>query len=234
MTLGIVNWYLVEADDGLVAVDAGTPADWRLLLEALASLGAPPERLEAVLLTHAHADHLGFAERARSAAGSRVHVHEADAAVARGGPPGRNERSPLAYMLRAQAYRTAIALVRRGAGRIVPVAEVAAFSDGDRIDAPGRPVALHAPGHTPGSCALLLEDRGVLFTGDVLVTWNPMTGRAGPQIMPAAFNRDSRQAMASLSRLEGVSAGILLPGHGEPWTGDAAEAVRLARSAGPS
>jgi hypothetical protein len=27
---------------------------------------------------------------------------------------------------------------------------------------------------------------------------------------------------------------VLLPGHGEPWTEGAAEAVRLARAAGPS
>jgi hypothetical protein len=31
-----------------------------------------------------------------------------------------------------------------------------------------------------------------------------------------------------------LPADVLLPGHGEPWTGGAAEAVRLARAAGPS
>ena len=36
------------------------------------------------------------------------------------------------------------------------------------IDIPGRPRAVHAPGHTPGSAALLLEDRRILFTGDLI------------------------------------------------------------------
>jgi glyoxylase-like metal-dependent hydrolase (beta-lactamase superfamily II) len=74
----------------------------------------------------------------------------------------------------------------------------------------------------------------VLLSGDVLVTWNPLTGRVGPQVMPSAFNRDTPQALRSLDRLDGIPADLLLPGHGEPWTEGTAEAARLARAAGPS
>jgi glyoxylase-like metal-dependent hydrolase (beta-lactamase superfamily II) len=93
---------------------------------------------------------------------------------------------------------------------------------------------VHAPGHTPGSAALLLEGRRVLLSGDVLVTRNPLTGRVGPQIMPSGLKRDTPQALGSLDVLDGIPADVLLPGHGEPWTGGAAEAARLARVAGPS
>ncbi|HXF72469.1 MAG TPA: MBL fold metallo-hydrolase [Actinomycetota bacterium] len=230
LTMGIVNWYLVEEGGSFTAIDAGTPSDWRLLVGALG--GAGLQRLDAVLLTHAHADHVGFAERARREAGATVRIHRADADVAGGAEPGRNERGLLAYLWRPQAYRTAFSLLRRGAGKMVPIAEVAAFGDGEALDVPGRPRVIHAPGHTPGSCALWLDGRGVLFTGDVLVTWNPLTGRPGPQIMPAAFNRDSREALASLARLEGLAATVLLPGHGEPWRGDPTDAVEHARRAG--
>src|SRR5207302_185062 len=104
--------------------------------------------------------------------------------------------------------------------------------DGETLDIPGRPTVVHTPGHTPGASALLLGDRGVLFTGDGLVTMNPLTGRLGPQICPGGFNTSSRQAMDSLNRLEGLSAPTILPGHGEPWTGGVGDAVRLAREAG--
>jgi glyoxylase-like metal-dependent hydrolase (beta-lactamase superfamily II) len=102
------------------------------------------------------------------------------------------------------------------------------------VDVPGRPRVVHAPGHTAGTAALYLESRGILFSGDALVTRNPLTGRIGPQIMPSGFNRDSAQALSSLRALLSVAASTVLPGHGEPWTGGAAEAVRLARQTGIS
>ncbi|HWO71663.1 MAG TPA: MBL fold metallo-hydrolase [Actinomycetota bacterium] len=232
LTMGVVNWYLVEEGGSFTAVDAGTPADWPLLVRTLE--GAGLERLEAVLLTHAHPDHMGFAERARREAGATVRIHRGDADVARGGRPGRNERGIAGYLGRPRFYRTLFSLLRRGAGKIIPVAELSTFEDGEVLDVPGRPRVIHTPGHTPGSCVLWLEGRRALFSGDALVTSNPLTGRGGPQIMPAALNRDSREALASLSRLEAVAADLLLPGHGEPWREGLAEAVERARRAGIS
>jgi glyoxylase-like metal-dependent hydrolase (beta-lactamase superfamily II) len=111
---------------------------------------------------------------------------------------------------------------------------VSAFADGEVLDLPGRPRVVHAPGHTAGSAALLLTDRRVLLTGDVLATRNPLTGRAGPQIMPSGLNHDTAQAQRSLDVLDELPADVLLPGHGEPWTQGAAQAAQLARAAGPS
>jgi glyoxylase-like metal-dependent hydrolase (beta-lactamase superfamily II) len=234
LTQGVVNFYLVEDGGKLTLVDAGAPRDWDLLVRALAALGRGLDDLEAVLLTHAHSDHTGFAERARSTTGAPVWIHQADAEVAKGAKPGRNDGRTTTYLLRAEFYRTSLSLARRGATRMIPVQEVSTFGHGETVAVPGRPRAVHAPGHTLGSAALLLEGRRVLLTGDVVVTWNPLTGRNGPQIMPSAFNRDTPQALRSLDILYGVPADVLLPGHGEPWTEGAAEAARLARAAGPS
>jgi hypothetical protein len=52
-----------------------------------------------------------------------------------------------------------------------------------------------------------------------MATRNALTGRVGPQIMPSGLNEDTKQAFASLDALGGISADLLLPGHGEPWTG---------------
>jgi glyoxylase-like metal-dependent hydrolase (beta-lactamase superfamily II) len=234
VTGGVCNFYLVEEGGRLLLVDAGTPRDWDLLVRTLPALGRRLEDLEAVLVTHAHSDHTGFAERARATAGVPVWVHQADAAVAKGAKPGKNDGRASRYLLRVEFWRTLVSLTRRGAVRMIPVKEVSTFGDGETLQLPGSPRVVHAPGHTPGSAALLLEGRRVLLTGDVLCTRNPLTGRDGPQVMPSGLNRDTPQALRSLDVLDPVPAEVLLPGHGDPWTQGAAEAARLARAAGPS
>jgi glyoxylase-like metal-dependent hydrolase (beta-lactamase superfamily II) len=234
LSQGVVNFYLIEDGGRFTLVDAGTPRDWDLLVPTLAALGRSLDDLEAVVLTHAHSDHTGFAERARTDAGAAIWIHGADEAVAKGAKPPKNAAGVGRYLWRIEAYRTLISLSRRGGAKIVPIAEVSTFADGEIIDVPGRPRTVHTPGHTAGSSAILLEDRRAVLTGDVVVMRNPLTGRTGPQIMPSGLNLDSRQALGSLDAVERLPADLVLPGHGDPWTAGAAEAARAARAAGPS
>jgi glyoxylase-like metal-dependent hydrolase (beta-lactamase superfamily II) len=234
LTNRVANFYLIQEAGKLVLVDAGAPKDWALFTQAVQTLGKAVGDLDAVLLTHAHTDHTGFAEQARATTGARVWIHEHDVQGARTGKVGPRDGKQSAYLLRAAFWRTALVLGMRGGARIVPIREVSGFSDGEVLDVPGAPRVVHAPGHTGGSAAILLEERGVLFTGDVLCTHNAYTGRVGPQIMPSGLNSDTPQALASLANLTGIKAGVLLPGHGEAWTGGVDEAIRQARAAGPS
>lgn len=117
---------------------------------------------------------------------------------------------------------------------MIPIHDVSTFVDGETLDVPRRFRVVHAPGHTDGSSALLMDDRGILFAGDVITSWNPLTGRRGPQIMPSAMNTDSSQALDSLKALEGIKVDLTFPGHGEPWAEPLDEGVRLARLAGRS
>jgi glyoxylase-like metal-dependent hydrolase (beta-lactamase superfamily II) len=234
LTRGVVNFYLLEEAGGLTLVDAGTTGDWDIFAAAVAALGRPVTDLKAVLVTHAHSDHTGFAERARLTTGAGVWIHQEDAAAAAGAKQAKNENGVARYLVRPEAYRTLMHLVRHGGMKIAPILQLSAFVDGDTIDVPGRPRVVHAPGHTPGMSAAFVESRRVLMTGDALVTRNPLTGRLGPQIMPSGLNRDSEQALRSLDPVGQVPADLLLPGHGDPWQGRASEAVRMARQRGLS
>src|SRR3712207_5707082 len=72
------NWYLVEDGSRLTVVDAGVPTSWGSFTGALNQLGFSPADVDAIVLTHAHFDHVGFAEKARSELGVPVWVHDAD------------------------------------------------------------------------------------------------------------------------------------------------------------
>jgi glyoxylase-like metal-dependent hydrolase (beta-lactamase superfamily II) len=119
----------------------------------------------------------------------------------------------------------------KGMLRATPIVEVATFGDGATLDVPGAPRVIHLPGHSEGSAALYVPALDALFVGDAFATLNVLSGKTGPQLAP--FGSDLPRAVESLSRLDRVEAKLALPGHGQPWTGGVAEAVRLIRAAGP-
>ena len=230
----VVNWYLVEDGGRFTVLDAGLPKQFGQLPAALATLGASMDDVEAVVLTHAHADHLGSSASIKAESGSPVHVHREDADLARGEATRRNERGYTRDLLHPYAWRSTFELIRGGALNAPPVAELSTFEHGERLDLPGNPTVIYTPGHTRGSCCLELESREILFSGDALVTLNVATGARGPRIKPGSFNENSSLALQSLSEIEGSSAGTILSGHGEPYSGSVADAVAEARRVGAS
>jgi len=122
-------------------------------------------------------------------------------------------------------------MVRGGGARPTSIAGPEIVSDGDELDVPGRPRVVHTPGHTPGHCAFVFADRGALFAGDALCTWNPLSGRRGPQPMPRPLNVSNAEALVSLQRIGELDATVTLPGHGDPWHGPAAVLARRAQDA---
>ena len=208
----------------MTLVDAGLPGHWPELLKELEAMGRSVGEVKGVVLTHGDTDHLGLAERLRSDHDVPVYVHEADAALARSESPkktsvGRFKIGPLLGFLWYAG--------RRGGMKVPPVARVTPISDGQSLDLPGHPRVIHIPGHSPGSVAFHFPEVSALFVGDAMTTRHVLTGVDGPQ--PAPFTLDPEGALQSLDRLESVQANWLIPGHGPPWTGGVAEAVRLAR-----
>jgi glyoxylase-like metal-dependent hydrolase (beta-lactamase superfamily II) len=211
---GLINVYLVAEGDAVTIIDAGVGGYWGDLPAELAAMGRTLDDVRAIVLTHGHSDHIGFAERARRERGWPVRVHELDAALARGEAPnpakglGPIKIGPLLSFFWFGA--------RHGGLRTTVVQEVVTYGDGATLDVPGSPRVILVPGHTPGSAALHVPTHDALFAGDALATRAVTTGATGPMIAP--FTADADEARRSLGRLRDIEAHWLLPGHGLPWT----------------
>jgi glyoxylase-like metal-dependent hydrolase (beta-lactamase superfamily II) len=226
-----VNWYLLGDSDGVTIVDAGLPRHWNLLPKALKRIGRRLDDVRALVLTHGHYDHVGFAERARrelripvfAPRGEDIYHHPLRFPF---------ERPPFLYAANPGFLKVAARFAANGALWTKGVEEVTEYGDGETLPVPGSPRAVATPGHTPGHVALHLAERETVLTGDALVTLDPYTTLTGPRLVAKAALSDSAQNLATLDRIGETGAKHLLPGHGEPWHGPAEEAVAIARRNG--
>ncbi len=82
-----------------------------------------------------------------------------------------------------------------------------ALADGDLVACDGFSLrAVHTPGHASNHLCYLLEDRGVLFTGDHVMQ--------GSTVVISPPDGDMQAYLDSLQRLLELPVGALAPGHG--------------------
>jgi glyoxylase-like metal-dependent hydrolase (beta-lactamase superfamily II) len=222
-----VNWYLVSDGSAVTVLDTGVPGYRPQLEPGLGLLGHSLADVRAVLLTHSDGDHTGVAPAVRDETGAPIHLHPGDAEAARRRGAKKTDESMLAELRHPGTYRLFWEFGRNGGMRPPVVDNTVAIADGQELDVPGRPRVIHTPGHTPGHVAYHFAGAGALFVGDLLCTWHPTRGRRGAQLM--AFNVSTPRSYESLGKIEALDAGLVLVGHGEPWTGGPAAAVQQAR-----
>ncbi|MGW0475938.1 MBL fold metallo-hydrolase [Streptomyces coeruleorubidus] len=224
------NWVILAEGDAVTLVDTGYPGDRERLLASLAEVGSSPEAVAAVLITHAHNDHLGSAEYLRATYGTPVYLHAAEA------PHARREflhqvsiGTVLKNGWRPGVLPWAVHALRSGGTTHNPVTAPEPFPAAGALDLPGRPVPVHTPGHTDGHCAYHLPGTGVLVSGDALVSGHPTSPVEGPQLLPDMFHHERPRAVASLDVLAELEGELLLPGHGPVHRGSLKDAAHRAR-----
>jgi len=225
---GPFNWYLIKEGSRFTLVDAGFAGHYSVFEMGIQSLGYSVKDVEAIILTHAHADHIGFAEKVRKQTNAPVYVHKNDAKMA-----SRSLQLPwLGLLCNAWRPYTATMLgvaIANGVFTFPHLTKTVSIEDNMVLDAPGKPLVLHTPGHTDGEICLLLQDKKTLISGDTIVTRDLLTGALGqPQLTSPILTNNYKEAMRSLDLLRTLGNVTMLSGHGTPWKGDMNEAVTIA------
>lgn len=146
-------------------------------------------RVEWILLTHGHGDHIAGLEKARQIATRGVAIHGADARMLVS--PEEN----LSYWMGSP---------------ITSSAEEKTLEDGERFNVGKMDVlAIHTPGHTAGSmCFLVSEGDGkLLLSGDTLFARS-----VGRTDLPGGSEKDLKASLLKLAVLDEHLP--VLPGHG--------------------
>lgn len=175
--------YLLDAED-LLLIDSGAGRSFDRLVSNIESLGFNSKRLKAILVTHAHIDHIGSLYRFRKVFNVQVIAHELDTeAIEQGSGVG------------AEAY---------GVDYIPCPVDLKIRGTEDSLQFGDYQLrVIHIPGHTPGSIAAYIDMDGkrILFGQDIHGPYHPRWGG------------NIAQARLSLQKLIDLKADILCEGH---------------------
>lgn len=187
------NVYIISDDAATIVVDPTCDSD--VIIDALEKLGK--KKLDAIILTHSHFDHVGAAAKLRRLTGATVIASKADAPyIERTVKPSRDDYE-------------------------FPACEVdQQVDDGDVIQIGNMAwKVILTPGHTPGSMCLFLDPQfgtvkdaaPVLISGDTL-----FYGSIGRTDFEGGSMPDMRASLKRLAVLPDQT--VVLPGHGEQTT----------------
>jgi glyoxylase-like metal-dependent hydrolase (beta-lactamase superfamily II) len=192
LTVGPIeeNTYVAAdpASGTCVVVDPG--AEPERILAAVREAGGSQARVVAIVLTHAHLDHVGAVAELRERTRARVWLHPDDAPLYRAAPE------------EARAF---------GWSFPTPPEPDAPLADGGELAVGGVTLRVrHAPGHSPGH--VVLVGVGAAFVGDCI-----FAGSIGRTDLPGG---DGRALLRSIERtiLSLPDETVLYPGHGPATT----------------
>jgi glyoxylase-like metal-dependent hydrolase (beta-lactamase superfamily II) len=196
--------YLVrDKGDRWTLLDTGLPGSDQAIVAYLDRHKIAPTSIGTILITHLHLDHVGNLKRMAELTRARTFAHWIDADFIAKRPsydgPGVPPQEPFEVSER--------------------------LKDGDTVDAAGGAVAYHTPGHTPGHTCYYLEERRILFSGDLFMTGNTGPGQELVLTVPE-YTHHTPTAQISARRMAGLKVDSVMSYHGGPVLKNGGETIR--------
>lgn len=194
---GFAAAYLIHEGDAAAFVETNTNRAVPRMLEAVAALGVPRERVEYVIITHVHLDHAGGASALMDACPNATLLAHPRAA--------KHVIDPAKLIKSAEAvYGEDAFREMYGEIRPVPAHRVRSMADGEVVRFGARALTfLHTRGHADHHACVLDSGSKGIFTGDSFGLVYPALQGNGlfaiPSTSPTDF--DAAAAKASLDRI---------------------------------
>jgi len=236
-----VSAYLLHGDDGDTLVDCGIaagldggdpgPDGTVAVAAALTAAGGALERLERLVVTHAHIDHFGLAGEVVRRSGGELWMHRrTDLDLAKYDEPDEAVDRRALMLADHGLFGRELTESSEGLRDWLPVMPSVGrpsrlLDGGERFPAGGRTwEVVHTPGHSPGHVCLWNAEERLLCSGDHLlqVVSPPVTFERGFEPDPLG------SYLTSLDRVRDLAPELVLPGHGTPFRDGARRAEAIA------
>jgi glyoxylase-like metal-dependent hydrolase (beta-lactamase superfamily II) len=219
--LSHVNSYLLRGDDGYILVDCGwdMPDVLEALHAGLNDAGVALDDVRALVVTHMHPDHYGMAGTLKRAGRMRLLMHRLDwlyLEAQRQDLEGRRVASEAWLNRNGFHPSTGNEAAFQAFQYLTLVAPDQQLEDADRIRLADSDLqVVWTPGHTPGHICLFDAERHLLITGDHVL--QPITPNVS--LWHDGLGNPLGAFLDSLRKVAALDADLVLPAHGEPFTG---------------
>ena len=217
-----VHVYALLHDGRVALFDTGMniPETYRVLDEALATLGKTTKDIDRIFLTHFHADHCGTAGRLQEISGASVYLSQSDEMRLQYNNRHEElvERARHFFLpqgLPQKAMDNLVKLMAVFRKATVPFRVDRHLEPGDTFTLGGRTIeVIAAPGHTAGQMCFYLPGEGILLAGDHILP--DITPNLSPDIFRLEY-RPLRSFLDSLGAIRGLPVRMVWPAHGDPY-----------------